>query len=255
MKRKLWFIEIAAVILFLTFLSCEGPEGPAGPAGDTQIWVSADIGCKYSWSSVPYATVLIENCPVIPAVSINGTALYYQPGSGNGEVYVGAGNLKFDYDDFDIQPGESAVLEIGFQDDEGVEKSITGEIMLPGDFEITEPADTSITLVWGEDFTFAWTEAQDADGYKVDFYRYLSYTDNLGQDASFNYNHYTNTTSTSITYPASALNPDPSAVTSVFYSSGRFSVIAFSGPAESGAGGNITGDGQGFFYGYTYGGT
>ena len=254
MIRKIRFIEIVLVISALILFSCEGPEGPAGPAGDTQIWVSADIGCKNYWNIVPESTVLIENCPVIPEVSINGTDLFYQPGAGNGEAFIGAGNLRFSHDDFDIQPGGEAVLEISFQDEEGDNKTITGEIALPGDFEITDPADTAITLIWGEDFTLTWNEAQNAAGYKVDFYRSVHYTDNLGQDASFNYSYYANTDSTSITFPAHLLNPDPSVVSGIVYSSGRFNVTAFSGPVESGEGGNISGDGQGFFYGYTFGG-
>ena len=240
----------ASVIMF----SCEGPQGPAGPIGDMQIWVTAEIGRIDYWDADHSAAVIIENCPVIPTVKINDTFLNHIPDSWTGGDYSGIGNLTFEVDSLNMQFGDSAALSIEFIDEGGVERNISGSAILPGEFHIIEPPDSSIDLVWGEDLTFIWSNSEHASGYRVDFSRNVSYITPGGEPVNFNYYVNTVISDTSITFPAQFLNPDSSLIGYVNSTGGTFRVSAFNGPADTGEQLNLEGDGQGYFYGYTFGG-
>ena len=242
------------IIISTIMISCEGPEGPAGPLGDTQIWVTAEIGHIYYWNYDQSATVVVENCPVIPTVKINDTFLNHIPDSWTGGDYSGIGNLTFDIDSLNLQFGDSASLLIEYEDETGANRSITGEIALPGEFHIIDPPDTSINIIWGEDLTFTWSASEYASGYRVFFDRNVSYIAPSGEPVNFNYNVNTVITDTSITFPDQDINPDTSIIGYVNYTGGSFRVTAFNGPADADDELNIEGDGQGYFYGYTFGG-
>ena len=240
------------ILLPILFISCEGPEGPAGPQGGTQIWVTAEVGPEW-WTWGNDARVLVENCPVIPSVKINDIPLVYLPGTYVGEVELSPGNLLFEYSNFNISPGENASLLIEFTDEAGENRAITGSVVTPGEFQLIE-ADTTIELVWREDLTFTWSSAENASGYLVHFYRSVHYFDLNNESISFSYSFDNIVSDTTITFPAEVLNPDTSDIYNLYDCSGSFYITSFNGPSGANEASNIAGDGQGYFYSYSFGG-
>ena len=253
MKQKHINLALAVILMALVLTSCEGPEGPAGPQGGTQIWVTAEVGPEW-WAVGNGARVTIENCPVIPSVNINGIPLTYMPGTNVGEVSLSPGNLLFECSNFNIQPGENASLLIEYEDLNGETRTITGDVVTPGQFQIIEPADTTIELVWGEDLSFTWSSAQDASGYLVHFYRSVQYFDLNNELNSFSYTFDNIVSDTTITFPAEILNPDSSDIYNLNNCFGSFYITAFNGPSGINEASNIAGDRRGYFYSYSLGG-
>ena len=245
MPQKFVLSSSLIIIISALFISCEGPEGPAGPAGDTQIWVDASISSNYYWSSGTGATVVINNCQVIPCVMINDTVLNFLPGS-SGDLI--AGNLSFKHDNIDILPGDKASLSVEYIDEIGGECTIAGEVFLPGDFQIIDPSG----ILYGDDINFVWTSSEHADGYRVYLYRYVFYYDHDSQFSNFHYSNSIAISDTFVTFAAEDINPDTSLVASIYSSHADIQVTAFAGPNESDSTPNISGEGQGYFYGYSW---
>ena len=254
MPQKFVLSSSLIIIISALFISCEGPEGPAGPVGDTQIWVDASISSNYYWSNGTGATVVINNCPVIPCVMIDATVLNLLPGSGNGEGDLCAGILFFEHDNIDILPGGKASLSVEYIDESGEYRTITGEVNLPGEFQILEPDTSAIDIVLGENLTFTWSSAVFAAGYRVIFTRNVVFNDLNGEHLYHNYYFNSVISDTSITFLNQDINPDTTSISEVIVAVGNFYLLACSGPCAANDDPNIAGDGEGYFRGYTFGG-
>ncbi|MBC8277293.1 MAG: hypothetical protein H8E46_03615 [FCB group bacterium] len=250
MKRKLWFIEIAVVISLMTLLSCEGPEGPAGPKGDTEVWVRAQVGPIYYWADIPQVQVLVENCPVIPTVTINGDAVSYVPGAGIGEISASASNLVFWLDYYYIDPGENVVLEINYEDD-GEPKSINSSVIMPGETEFLNVSDT-LFMEWQDDLALTWATGENASGYRFRAF-YLFDLETATSTESYSLTIDSVLTDTSIVIPAGTVYPDTTGMIGISLWHGSAAIKALDGPIAAGEPANITGDASGYFYSYNFG--
>lgn len=59
-------------------------------------------------------------------------------------------------------------------------------------------------------------------------------------------------TDTSVTFSSSTLFPNVGEIERIVVSGGGFAISAVAGPLKKGTEGNVTGDGIGFFYGWTF---
>jgi len=250
MKRKLWFIEILVICSMFFVISCEGPEGPAGPKGDTEVWVRAQVGPLYYWADIPQAQVLIENCPVIPTVTINGDAVTYIAGADIGEGSAAASNLVFYLADYTIDPGEDVDLEITYEDD-GTPKSITGSVIMPGETDFLNVSDT-LFMDWQEDLSLTWGTSENAAGYRFTFSLWLILTNETSNE-SYSLTIDSVLTDTSITIPAESIYPDTTGILGIDFGYSYAAIKVLDGPITAGEPANITGDACGYFYAYRFG--
>jgi len=261
MRSTILIIMIFAVAAFVAmFIGCEGPEGPQGPAGTASplpVYVVGWVGSRPPWlvpalQSDPStnACVDIYDSPGIPSVEINGIRI---PPSN--PFYRGCNPFRFYNDTLPVSCGDSLHLRIAYTELNGTPRTAQANIMLPGSFEITCPDTSYDTISVGDSLVFCWTSPEGADVYLVQFDLYYIYVDTSGADRGFGY--YLDTTlvaDTSIIFSAMQLFPHTGEIDSVEYSHGEFELRAMNGPTPEEDQGNVTGDGIGFFNGWTYGG-
>jgi hypothetical protein len=252
-------LAIAASVVM--FIGCEGPEGPRGPAGTANtlpVYVVARIGPypmyrgeKNGMDSTTEARVDVYESPGIPSVEINGIRI---PPSD--PFYRGCNPFRFYNDNLPVSCGDSVRLLVTYPRSDGTPGTAHASIMLPGQFEITSPDTSYDTISVGDSLAFRWTPSNGADAYIADFRLGYSYWDTSGNQQFFQYYVYDMVlTDTSITFSQAQLFPDLEEIDSLEYGYGGFDLWAMNGPTPEEDQGNVTGDGIGFFNGWTYGGS
>ncbi len=230
-------------------MSCTGPEGPQGPAGPPRpslIWTIGAVGRSRAWEPGSDASVTVWNAPEIPDVDVNDRRVPF---------YLRREWLWFRDEDFPIAAGDSAVLTIAYTKIDGVAGTAEAHISIPGQFEITShDTSTLVEIPVGTGLTVNWSSSSGADVYSAYLYFYYDYLDTLGNWKNYTCTVDTLLTATSVTFAPSGLFPNAGEIDTVEWSGGYFHVSAAQGPWEEGAEGNVTGDGMGFFYGWTFGG-
>lgn len=262
MCRRDSLIALAALVSSLVALAgCEGPEGPQGPAGTAStlpVYVVGRIGPypmyrgeKNGMDSTTEALVDVYESPGIPSVEINGIRI---PPSD--PFYRGYDPFRFFDDNFPVSCGDSAELLVSYPKFDGTAGTAHASIMLPGQFEITSPDTSYDTISVGDSLVFRWTPSNGADVYIADFRLGYSYWDTSGNQEFFQYYVYDMVlTDTSIAFSQGQLFPDLEEIDSLEYGYGSFDLWAMNGPTPEEDQGNVTGDGIGFFNGWTYGGS
>lgn len=240
---------IASAALFL-LTGCEGsrgPQGPAGQSGPAQIVVNGSVrlpGYFYPNESLPSVYVGVSNSSSIPQVEINGLEipLYYPPNS-------------FMYDGFPIQAGGQANLTVHATGYDGSPLTAQASITLPGSFYVTSQ-DTALVnpVPYGSDITFTWLPSLAADVYEIFFSFSLAFTDSSGLPDNYYYHLDSLLSGNSLTIPGAVIFPPMQQGYTLLASHGGFDIWAISGPWQVGQSGNVTGDGIGYFYGWTHGG-
>lgn len=187
--------------------------------------------------------MVVYHAPEIPSVTVNGVQIPWD-----------LDNKWFQERDFDISPGDTAELLVAYTKSDGSPGSAQSVIKVPDHFEITSH-DTSLidSLPIGGDLGVTWSSSDGADAYSVYFSIRYYYYDTTGSDRYFYYMLDTLFADTSITFASSLLFPNANEIDSLDDGFGNLDVTAVSGPIGPGAEGNITGDGIGFFHGWTYG--
>ena len=256
-------LPLFLVLMLCVLLACEGKQGPIGPQGlqgdkgdpgedgdpgepglpgPEKIYVYGMIAnTGWTWVDVYYA-------PVIPQVEVNQNVLpvWYW---GEGEGY-----FTF-WDSIQISIGASAQLSVEYT--KGTDTvTATASPKVPGNFGIGSPDPSQWAYIpENSPFTVLWSAASNADFYWVEFQLIYDYFDAFGNLKIFAIGLQTFQTATSLTFSADDLfPPDFDHLSGWIYNEGYFDVAAMNGPKiESGSAGNVTGDGNGYFWGYSYG--
>ena len=242
MKRI--FIFTAVFLLSTFFLGCDGPEGPQGPAGETLPYpVSIDADIDYSIfneDSTAITQVYISQTPTIPQVTINEIVIPFQGYSGSMLHYL-------DYY-FPIIREDSASLLITYTAINGEPKSAWADIVVPGNFEITQPDTEYYEHTFNTDLTVAWTPSPGAEAYRIRLSMHIHYTDTTGVDQFYYfYEDSVHIGSETVTYHAEMIFPQLPEGVIYNWGDGIVRVYAESGPGYSWIPFNIQGDGTGFF--------
>ncbi len=249
--KRFFILSFLVAAAFLTVIvGCEGPEGPQGPPGPAQVYIVGWI--KNNGGDYLTGMSLVEtyNLPEIPHVMINDTQIHYDPGP----PPVPAIPLRFIDYDLPIVAGDSAKLSVSYTRLDGYPGIAQANIMMPGPFEIILPDTSFDTLAVGDSLIFRWTSSEGVDVYLIDFYLHYSFADTADSMRMFYQSFDSLMADTSIIFPTTQLFPDLGEIDSIVYSSGRFHLWAINGPIQEGEQGNVTGDGFGFFCGWTRGG-
>jgi len=233
---------LSIIFIFIGCENCQGPEGPQGEPGNSVANIAGYLRCN---SIEPWgeAQVTVLNLNTIPSVAINDQLLPH-----------GLYSWAFYDFNFPIEVGDSAHLEVSYIDEDGNARLAGSTVVIPGIFSIidTDP-DTNvygvIALQPEDDFSVWWSNSAYADAYSIDLYLYCDYNDSLGNDSYYNFYFDTLITDTNITFPSEQLFPPDLEVTYINYLWGQLNILALNGAWQTGAEGNITGDGVGFFYG------
>jgi hypothetical protein len=240
-------IALSTVASVIGFMNCKGPTGPEGPESPSFIYVTGGVEAPTPWDSTGDAYVEVSNTSEIPVVMINGIQLHLK--------YPFHTSLFYGSPDFPISAGDSANLLVWDGKVGANSRTAQANIRVPSQFEITSH-DTSgiVTIVVGEELTLTWSSSSGAGNYWIDFYLDYDYRDTLGNEKQFCYSMDTLPTNTSITFSPSQLFPNMGEIDTILGSFGDFRISATHGPCQEGEEGNVTGDGMGFFVGWTYGG-
>lgn len=249
-KKAVVVIAFAMVVfLLIGLIGCEGkkgPAGPQGPPGPSLIYIVGGVSTLTPWSVwSANAHISVFNSPAVPRVMINDIRI-----SNRGE-------LDFYNYSFPIFAGDSAKLVVTYRKPDGDSGTAQANIRLPGQFEITSHDTSSVDAIpVGASLSVTWSPSNGADAYSVYFHFDYYYEDTIG--SSLKYFHFdcdTLLTDTSITFAPSVLFPNSGEIDTILSGYGQFSVSAIEGPWQEGADGNVLGDGRGFFYGWTFGGS
>jgi len=217
----------------------DGEEGPPGPPGPEEIYVYGFVE-NTGWTMVD-----VHYAPVIPEVKVNQNVI--------GMWDFREGSFVFQ-DSIQISSGSSAQLSIDYIKDTDT-LGATASAKVPGVFGIHSPDPTvPFFIPPGANFTVEWSAADDADFYWIDFELSYLYQDPFANLKFFSFTRRIFRTTNSITFAATQLFPDDFDQ-SVANVSGYFYVDAMNGPEiQSGSVGNVTGDGRGYFWCWSYGG-
>ncbi len=243
---------ISMSLLLFFVIGCEGLEGPAGPQGQSGpnlIQISGTVYTPSFSDSTTDARIEIANSPSIPEVRLNDVSL----------EYLGGFPFRFSHDDLLISHGDTASLQVKFikvDGDTGVAQSM---LALPGAFELLAPEPDTIVggqpylyIEKGDSLNIIWSSSQNADEYYMNFYLSIFYWDSLDNQNTFRFDTSAYMQDTCIFFPAATLFPDTCDMDSINHGYGSFRLSAIAGPHNIGDMGNITGDGNGFLYGYAY---
>ena len=242
MKKGILFCCFCFVAFHIS--GCEGPAGPVGPAGQIKYSVFGQV--EFTADTLPTnAQVIVSNISSIPTVKLNQSDLRFRSLYSSGSYYWDT--LRT------ITKGDEVQLNVKSDQGEAV-----ATVRIPQQFRIQSPNPDSIfILLPHSNFTVSWNASGLSDYYYAYFYLFYSYAPiGGGTSKQFSIEIDTILSTTSITFPADILFPADfdSLMGSWYY--GYFSIQAFNGPRlEVGERGNITGDGMGFFFGKSYGGS
>ena len=242
MKKGILFCCFCFVAFHIS--GCEGPACPVGPAGQIKYSVFGQV--EFTADTLPTnAQVIVSNISSIPTVKLNQSDLRFRSLYSSGSYYWDT--LRT------ITKGDEVQLNVKSDQGEAV-----ATVRIPQQFRIQSPNPDSIfILLPHSNFTVSWNASGLSDYYYAYFYLFYSYAPiGGGTSKQFSIEIDTILSTTSITFPADILFPADfdSLMGSWYY--GYFSIQAFNGPRlEVGERGNITGDGMGFFFGKSYGGS
>ena len=240
MKKGILFCCFCFVAFHIS--GCEGPAGPAGPAGQIKYSVFGQVEF-YSDTLPTNANVIVQNISSIPTVKLNQSDLRFRYLYGSGSYYWDT--LRA------ITKGDEVQLNVKSDQGEAV-----ATVRIPQQFRIQSPNPDSIFILSPHsNFAASWTASGLSDYYYAYFYLSYSYIPIGGGSSKYFYIEAdTILSTTAITIPAARLFPAD--YDSLRFSYGYFSIKAYNGPKlEVGARGNVTGDGIGFFFGKSYGGS
>lgn len=242
MKRLLFILVLLG---FFVSLACEGKKGDTGPTGPQgekgeqgipgQDGVDGDSGAP----GIPGEDG--EEGPPGP------------PGPEEIYVYGFVENTGWTMVDVHYAPVIPEVKVDYIKDTDTL--GATASAKVPGVFGIHSPDPTvPFFIPPGANFTVEWSAADDADFYWIDFELSYLYQDPFANLKFFSFTRRIFRTTNSITFAATQLFPDDFDQ-SVANVSGYFYVDAMNGPEiQSGSVGNVTGDGRGYFWCWSYGG-
>ncbi|TKJ36897.1 hypothetical protein CEE37_14370 [candidate division LCP-89 bacterium B3_LCP] len=246
---KFTFVTIIIISIILT--GCDGPQGPTGEVGPqgaqgpSDIFITGTIKTATNWNAVGNVFITTSNTQSVPEVSLNGISIPMQ---------LGEIGFLFTHDDFPVTAGDTVQLVVDYIDMNS-NPSIAGtEAILPDSFGIALPNPANeVILVVGDSLTINWSPSPGVDTYSLEFMLEYSYLDTLGSQEYFQYGLDTTLIDTVINFTSDILFPDAASIDSVLVSSGHFDVWAVAGPVLEGDESNITGEGEGFFYAWTFG--
>jgi len=247
MKTKRAFVTIAFVtaILAILLVGCEGEQGPQGPAGPNSIYIIGNVrtvGWFGSRETTGMVDIWVSGSNVIPTVEVNDIPIPFN---------IGSVPLRFSDWNFPIFAGEQVRLVVTYGDSDVATSTIT----MPDSFELTSPDTASDSLSLGDTLTLQWSISEAAEIYHLYFRSFLWYSDTLGGDTLYYYFDFycdTLTTETQVSFLPNLLLPDSFQIYQFVGGSVVVELYAISGPVLAGDPGNITGDGNGIFNGYTY---
>ena len=224
-------------------LGCEGDQGPQGPTAYAPINISASVMVPVPWDETASAFANIANTSDMPQVTINGL-----------EIPRYSTSASYRYDDFPIEYGDSAYLVVNYSQPNGTPAQAYAAIRVPGQFQFLTP-DTSqvMQIQYGDSLVVIWSSAAGADAYRIQCYYNLHYYFS-GAVVEHQISLNTLLADTSLTLGAQELFPAQVDPDSILYGGGNIQISALNGPWQTGDPGNVTGDGIGFFHGWTYGG-
>jgi hypothetical protein len=238
-----------AVCLLVAIGGCEGPEGPQGPPGTSPVYINGWIQPHTSLDSSSHAEVEVYNIPEIPNVEINGIPIPLQYSFSWRIPY------RFVHLDLPISAGDSTELLVTYTELDGSSGIAKAGVISPGPFEITSSDTSYDTIAVGDSLAVRWSQSDGADIYLVRFDFQFRYTDTSGISERFYCTIDTLMSDVCITFSPTELFPPIAEIGSVEVANGHFQIWAINGPAKEGDEGNITGDGMGFFNGWTSGGS
>lgn len=245
MKKEILFCCFYLAIISIS--GCEGPTGPVGPAGSAgQLKFSVFGEVEFTADTLPtYTGLIVSNISSIPTVKLNQNLIKFR------NLYSGGSH----YWDTLRTITEGDEVQLTVSGDQGVANAV---VRVPQQFRIQSPnPDSLFILPPYNNFSASWTASGFSDYYNAYFYLNYEYVPiGGGTSKYFDFQLDTILSTTSITIPAVRLFPaDYDSLAYSSYSYGYFYITAFNGPRlETGAQGNVTGDGIGFFLGMSDGG-
>jgi hypothetical protein len=245
MSRKITCSGLVCALLAIVFLmpGCVGDTGLPGPAAVPQAYISGSVEIMGNFpDTTAQVYVSVYNVTSVPQVSLNGIELGYSPPS------------YFQVNDFPIMAEDSARLEVIYQKSNGDTAIARANIRMPGHGLITSHDTSQVdTIAFDENLVFTWNPANGADFYRVHFSFQTAYKDTLfGPTEYFYWSKDSLLYGTTISFAAAEIFPQIQPGGQVLNGQGLFDIRAGTGPWQVGAPGNITGDGFGYFYGWTF---
>ena len=243
MKGVVFFLLLAVALV-----GCRGPEGPVGPegpAGTLPVFITGYVESPFQGDTTSDVRVEVSNVSGIPVVYVNDV---------NIPLNMRRGTYGFFDYDFPISAGDSARLRVEHAKYDGGLGISQADVKLPGHFMITSH-DTSgyDTIPFGNQLTITWNSSEGADLYHALVRLSCRYRDTTDVEQLFYLDFDTLFMDTSIIFASSEIFPDTTVVDSLIYYHGDFVISSLSGPWQEGEPGNITGDGIGYFHGWTSG--
>lgn len=255
------FLKFAGLILVISMMGCKGstgPQGPTGPMGPTGpggsrgpqgaqgVSALSIVGQVYSDSNQTISKIWVSGGSSIPSVSLN---QYSIPLSITLGTYGGFDGLPFYYyGGYRIAPLDTAALKIVTPT-----QNAYGRVRMPGGFAIISPSPAGgFALSPRQAFHAAWAHSDSSAYYWINFSYNYNYLDSEGAAHGLGVNFDTLVETDSVVIRASLIFPSNFASYQDFTGSsyGSLNVIAVSGPTlQSGAVGNIGGNGTGFLIG------